>query len=58
VELGAYAEALRVSEHRVARMRILEVPYRLCWALDSLALVAWRSCKETPRGRQAKRCAV
>jgi len=30
VELGAYAEALRVSEQRVARMRILDVPYRLC----------------------------
>jgi tetratricopeptide (TPR) repeat protein len=38
VELGAYAEALRVSEQRVARMRFLDVPYRLCWALDMLAL--------------------
>ena len=38
VDLGAYAEAVRVCEHGVARMRALEMPYLLFWALDSLAV--------------------
>ena len=37
VELGEYGEALRVSEHGVARLRALESPYLLFWALDALA---------------------
>jgi DNA-binding SARP family transcriptional activator/tetratricopeptide (TPR) repeat protein len=37
VELGAYAEALHVAEHGVARLRVLDVPFVLLWVLDALA---------------------
>jgi ATP/maltotriose-dependent transcriptional regulator MalT len=37
VELGAYAEALHVAEHGVARLRVLDMPFVLLWVLDALA---------------------
>ena len=45
LDLGAYAEALRASEHGVARMRALGMPLLYWAALDALAMVQQRRKK-------------